>query len=177
MEDTSLQTNQVESKQETGKRNNSEQVFQEDRVVQDISLVKEFLSNIVSKINGRIQTRHINRETQLKPVRSVKIFDNSIHILGGFVKILALVGFVLVVIYTFFRLFEIFRESRQENEVLTTLTPSPVEYKSEYPSAYAEDLVILQLEEEIRVLEKQISGVDVREIELMPPILDFNIDF
>jgi len=45
------------------------------------------------------------------------------------------------------------------------------------PSAYATDPDILNLEQEISVLDKEINEVDLKESLLQPPSLDFDIDF
>jgi hypothetical protein len=45
------------------------------------------------------------------------------------------------------------------------------------PSIYADDPVILKLQEDISVLDRELSNTQIKETILEPPSLDFNVTF
>ena len=57
--------------------------------------------------------------------------------------------------------------------VFPTLPP----FQQYRPSVYADDPLILQLEKDINVLDRELSNVQIKEILLEPPKFDFNISF
>jgi hypothetical protein len=61
--------------------------------------------------------------------------------------------------------------------ISTTLTPSPQPYVPFKPSVYVDDPDVLQLEQDISVLERQLTQDTLRESKLIPPSLDFNVKF
>lgn len=56
-------------------------------------------------------------------------------------------------------------------------TPTPIEIEPSQPSIYALDEVILQLEEDINTLDRELSTTVLRETSLNPPKLDLNVRF
>jgi len=58
---------------------------------------------------------------------------------------------------------------------VSKVTPPPLEARN--PSKYAEDESVLELEQKIRDLDKQITDTNVRESTLNPPSLNFEVGF
>lgn len=56
-------------------------------------------------------------------------------------------------------------------------TPTPVGFQPYKPSVYAGDPEVLKLEEEINILDREVSSAQIKETTLNPPTLDFNINF
>ena len=104
-----------------------------------------------------------------------KLSSNRVFI--KVVRLFIILFFLLLLVYIGFRIFSLTQESVENGDRIVYETPTPVPYKPSRPSAYAEDELILILEEKIQVLEREISGISIRESVLTPPILDFDIDF
>lgn len=58
-----------------------------------------------------------------------------------------------------------------------TVTPTPIVYNPTKPSIYADDPVVLKLEQDIDLLVREISGTNIKETQLNPPVLDYSISF
>jgi hypothetical protein len=71
------------------------------------------------------------------------------------------------------------KTARQNGEVAIPGLPTPTTapYQPYNPSVYAEDELVLQLEEDIKVLDRELSIVQLKETILTPPVLDFNVNF
>jgi hypothetical protein len=61
--------------------------------------------------------------------------------------------------------------------IVTGPTPTSAEYVPSQPSLYSEDPEVLKLEQDISLLQREITGTSLRETTLNPPVLDFNISF
>jgi hypothetical protein len=62
-------------------------------------------------------------------------------------------------------------------ESTMTVTPTPIVYNPTKPSVYAQDPVVLKLEEDVDVLTREISRTNIKETQLNPPALDYAISF
>jgi cytoskeletal protein RodZ len=56
-------------------------------------------------------------------------------------------------------------------------TPTPTPEYVTNPSPYATDSAILEIEENIKSLEKHLQETDLKETGLTPPIIDLNVSF
>jgi hypothetical protein len=81
---------------------------------------------------------------------------------------------IFIAVYLFGRLKE---ESGGISNGGVATTPSPVPFDPYKPSVYAEDPEILKLEEDIRILEMELSGTEIKEDGINPPRLDWNVNF
>jgi len=55
--------------------------------------------------------------------------------------------------------------------------PSIPPFQRFQPSIYADDPVILKLQEDVNVLDRELSNTQIKETILEPPTLDFNVTF
>lgn len=57
--------------------------------------------------------------------------------------------------------------------------PSPTvgPFRPYKPSIYADDEKVKQMDEDAKVLNRELSTVQLKETILTPPVLDFNINF
>ncbi len=92
------------------------------------------------------------------------------------IKLFFVVFFVLILIYVGATLFNILRR-RGVTQVTDDPTPTPIPYEPTKPSVYADDAAVLKLEEDIDVLEKELARIGLRENDLIPPKLDFEVTF
>jgi hypothetical protein len=58
----------------------------------------------------------------------------------------------------------------------TEITPAPTA-TGFIPSKWAGDEEVLSMEADLNSLEKKLQGVDLKQLPLLPPVLDMNINF
>lgn len=147
---------------------------EEDSVTKDFRNVFGFFGKVFGKATQKIQPS-AQKAGKGSPQTAVQIASQ-----GFFVKVVRLfiiLVFLMIIVFIGVRIFTILQDDG-ENGVTTVYTsPTPVSYKPSKPSVYAEDEFILDLEERLRVLEREIAGISIRETTLTPPILDFDINF
>lgn len=146
----------------------------EDSVTKDIKNVFGFISKIFGQASQKVTP------TNLKVGKGVPQVPLNLSNNGLFVKVIRIfliIVFLMVIVFIGVRIFSLMQENGEEGGVRVYISPTPVPYKPSKPSVYAEDEFILNLEEKIRVLEREVAGISVRETTLTPPILDFNVDF
>ena len=131
-----------------------------DSVTQDIQNLKSFVGKNKEKFLSRIfPNQGIGRK-----------------FIGIFIKLTLVIIFILTVVFVATKLFKnVSQNGRIENGVAET--PTPLYYRPFKPSLWADDPEIKRLDEEINVLEREISGTNIKESSLNPPSLDFDIDF
>jgi hypothetical protein len=94
-------------------------------------------------------------------------------IIGGVILLI----FVLIGIFVVMPLISKIRTPKETPIVVTTPSPEPIELTPSQPSIYASDAEIIQLQEDINVLDREVVGTQLRETTLNAPVLDFNITF
>ena len=119
------------------------------------------------------------------PSKAASTFTGKV-IDKGFLKNILKVFFVILVLMTlafvglkFFRNIPpgVIPGTASPTPAEATPTPTPLVFTPFKPSVYAEDPVTLKLEKDIDVLVREISGTNIKETQLNPPILDFNVTF
>jgi len=149
----------------------------EDSVKEDFALLGKFLAKFKSKADKKV--------APLKEAGSQKL-DSLVGVSGdisdkpfykNLLKIFFSVFILLILIFVGATLFNTLKGERREAPVAGELTPTPIPFEPTAPSVYAKDEVILQMEEDISVLEKELARVTLRENNLNPPRLDFNVNF
>lgn len=94
-------------------------------------------------------------------------------------KILPALLFGLVIIVVVLGGLTFFRSMNKPEtpQIVTLPTPTLAPIIETEPSQYAEDEEVLKLQEDISVLEKEITSTSLRESTLNPPILNFDVSF
>lgn len=93
-------------------------------------------------------------------------------------KIIITAVFVLAAITSFSLSFYYFRRINQipglrQPPIMTTPTPALTPLPK---SPYATDAAILQIQDELKTLEKSLNTIKFRESQLLPPVLDFEVE-
>jgi len=156
----------------------------DDQIMSDLTKVKSVGKKVVGKVKETItpvvnQNKDIISKKQTLFIQSVttparNMFDNPL--IKKIVRISVIVILLLVFLYIISLLV---KTARQNGEVAVTGIPSPTvaQYLPYNPSVYAEDELVLQLEEDIKVLDRELSTVQLKETILTPPTLDFDVNF
>lgn len=147
---------------------------EEDSVIKDIRNVKSFIGKVFGNATVRMQpsTQKISKGSSQA---ASKIARHGLFIKT--VRLFVILFFLLTLVYIGVRVYTLLQQNGGNGSTTIYISPSPVPYKPSKPSVYAEDELILDLEETIKVLEREIAGINIRETTLTPPLLDFDIHF
>jgi hypothetical protein len=147
----------------------------EDSVAADLNKAKSVVNTIKSKL-VKTATPVINKAPLIKEqVATVKPSKKKLKIIIG-VILLALVLLMMAKVTTTLRNVQEETPPVQE-EVVVDSVPTIPPFLSSDPSIYANDPEILKLEEDINVLKNEMSTTPLRESSLLPPALEFRINF
>lgn len=121
----------------------------------------------------------------LQPLQPVagKLKDLWLKIPEKLRKILRLVGIVFAIILFLMIVLSIVFNIKKPQSVKDKLSPvaspqpTPESEVITNPSRYATDSGVLKIEEDLRNLEKELDNLQVNETNLLPPRLDFDINF
>jgi len=69
------------------------------------------------------------------------------------------------------------RISRFKPPVFPSPSPSPYEEEITNPSIYATDSAVLEIDEKLKEIERDIGQTDLKETGLNPPVLDMEVNF
>lgn len=148
----------------------------EDQVAEDIEEAKTLLQKVFANLKrasapiigkGKKSTGALLTSTQ-------GLVDKSF--LKKLIRVFFIIFFLLILVFIGSRLIQTLQqngvEEQGDGQAPTTAPFSPFR-----PSVYADDPDVLSLEQDINVLEREISRVILREDSLFPPSLDFKINF
>ena len=98
-------------------------------------------------------------------------------------KVLRIAGVVFAVLLFLMIILSIVLKSREKVPVevkptpIASFEPLPSGEIITNPSRYATDSGVIKIEEDLRNLEKELDNLQVNEVNLLPPRLDFDINF
>ena len=150
--------------------------LKDDQIASDLARAKEAGLKIVGKVkesvNPVISQNKQNIQTTLAPAKGI-LANFPIKKIARIVAVVILLLVLLYIVSLFVKTI------RQNGEVAVSGIPTPTvaPYIPYNPSVYAEDELVLQLEEDIKVLDRELATAQLKETILTPPVLDFNINF
>lgn len=149
---------------------------EEDQIADDIRKAKEVKEQIVQKVQEQLQPVISQAAPKItsaaQPVKS--LFG------GELIKKILRITTIVILIIIFLYIISLFvKNLKQNGEVALNGLPTPTlaPYLPYNPSVYAEDDLVLKLEEDIKVLDRELSTAQLKETILTPPVLDFDINF
>ncbi len=149
--------------------------MQEDSIVQDIESLKSFVKN-VGTVKKKVAS---GKGTGLSVAQAPGGMANK-PILKNIIRISLIVFFLFLLIFIGIKILKLTGgKNNGGTNIQPTIStiPSPAPYVPHNPSVYANDPEVLKLEEDILVLERELSNTNVREDRLFPPTLDYNVRF
>lgn len=138
-----------------------------NQITSDIKEARGFADKIIGRIS----------KTKLKglgsPSKSLlgENFTKKILRFGGMVLI------VFIVLLIVERVVNFVRRTGMEDGVFVAPSPTVGPFRPYNPSVYAEDERVLLMEEDLQVLDRELSTTILKETTLNPPVLDFDINF
>ena len=143
----------------------------EDSVLKDLSVLKNFLGGKLNKASAGAGAKSRELTDRVKSSNKAMKFVKTIGVIFALLIIALLAT-------SFIKKTGIgFGNNEEEKNQTEKPSPTPINYEPERPSVYAEDVEVLRIEEAIDSLEKEISRASLRESGLIPPVLDYNINF
>lgn len=147
---------------------------EEDSVLKDIDTAKKLANDLMQKVSAKLSPGLNKVKEKGGNIQPGSLVDKSF--IKKTVKLFVVGLLLIALIYTGVVVFRMLQQ--EASEVATDgLTPTPGDYRPYGPSVYADDPVILQLEEDVNVLAREIAGKNLRESSLNPPRLDWDINF
>lgn len=153
----------------------------EDPVARDIAAAKEASKKVFSAVEEKIKPI-VDKEKSDASGKFTNIIAMSKNMLtpATIKKIgigLAVLVLVILAVSILPGMITKVRNGQVSVDINTTSTPTPAEFRPTQPSMYANDKTILELEESLNILDKQINSTNIRETTLTPPELDFTVSF
>lgn len=149
---------------------------QEDSVVNDIKMFKEFAKKSFDKTRTLLTPfakKGAASATDASKVVTTSVDNKFIRLL---IRSFLIIFFTIVLIFIAIYLFKMI-----QNEDGTTHTggvsATPVPFAPYKPSVYAQDPEVLRLEDEVNILERELTRVTIKEDGINPPKLDYEISF
>lgn len=145
----------------------------EDSVAQDIQSFKSFVGKLSTQVSKSVGP------SVSKSKAGVSSFGQVIdkNFLKKLVRAFLIIFFLMLVTFIGIKLFRELGKNGGNGGIGDGASPTPVQYQPYKPSVYADDPETLKLEEDINVLERELSGTNLRETLLNPPSLDFEVSF
>ncbi len=160
----------------SGTPRKGENVSEDNQITADFKKAKDFKEQLVQKVQEQLQPVVSQATPKItsaaEPVKSM--FGGEL--IKKILRITAIIILLLILLY----IISLFvKNLRKNGEVALNGLPTPTlaPYLPYNPSVYAEDELVLELEEDIKVLDRELSTALLKETILTPPSLDFDINF
>lgn len=138
----------------------------------EVSKRDKFFSQASQKINELVS----KKTPEEKPVESEVTNEGAGKIPLNWKKLIPFSPLLIIIILALY--IQLFSKSKLDGaNVNTPPTPTYSPYQKFKPSVYADDPVVIGLEETINVLDREMSTTPLTESTLTPPVLDFSIGF
>lgn len=100
-------------------------------------------------------------------------------------KILKIAGITIgLLLFSLIIFSTVVRISKKRTPVVVKVVPSEIPQATSFPeekifnpSRYATDSAVLKIEEDLKSVEKELNDLEINEVDLLPPKLDFDINF
>lgn len=151
---------------------------QEDSVAEDMKKAKAFINQAMAKFNKSAgPTFEKGKQLEGKGVEyAKKVVD--VNFSRKIARIFTVLFFGLVLLFVASRFFKLVGNGREVPAVATpTIAPTVPPFQRTEPSIYAQDKLILKIEEDAKVLVNEIIGKTLNEDSLALPSVDANIEF
>lgn len=154
----------------------------DDSVSQDLAAFKKLVGQVSQKVSANVAPA-IEKRAAATGVAVTKLSNSGNKgLIKKILKIFFIILILLLLVFAAIKLFSGKGGGGLGSKATPTLgpatsTPTPIVYEPPAKSVYADDPVILKLEQDINVLTREIAGTNIKETQLNPPSLDFNVSF
>lgn len=148
----------------------------DDQVSQDISKAKVATDKFVGKVKEKVTPAVAKRIPKLSDVAGAGEGLISGDLIKKLTRTAVIAGALILLLY----IASLFFKTPGEDGAVPGVeipTPTVAPYLPYNPSIYAEEELVLKLEEDIKVLDRELSTAQLKESILTLPVLDFEIEF
>lgn len=138
----------------------------ENQISEDLKMVKGFKDKVFGKVKPP--------EGSGIPKDLGKLSDPNL--LKKVLRVAVIVILLIALLFIVSRAIKMIGNNGSDLSVIVP-TPTVAQYRPTNPSIYADDPEVLKIEEDIKILDRELSTAVLPEPLLVLPILDFDIDF
>jgi hypothetical protein len=143
-----------------------------DEAQDELSKRDKFFNRVSQKIKDLVS----KKTAKEKSVEDIKKSTGIGKIPLNLKKFIPLSPLLIIILFAAY--IQFFSKGKPGTTNVNTFpTPTYSPYQKFKPSVYADDPVVIGLEETINVLDREMSTTPLTESTLTPPVLDFNIGF
>lgn len=149
---------------------------QTDQVKEDLSKLSSFINALLGRVKEDVSSKVSVKKPDIKKISSPlkNIFDP--YFIKKIVRIIVIAAILIALFYIGSIVIRtVLKDGQLGGGAIPT--PSVAPYQPYKPSIYADDERLLQMEEEEKILDREMSAATLKETILTPPGLDFDIDF
>ena len=94
-------------------------------------------------------------------------------------KIIRIAGIIVSIFIFALIISKIYKKIAEDGKAPFAPTPTPTiaPFQPYRPSVYSEDPEVLEIEESVKILDRELSTVILEEAILHPPVVNYNINF
>jgi hypothetical protein len=153
------------------------QGVQEDSVANDMRMLKEFAKKSVEKAKTVVAPYAKKGMVSVSDTSKVVSTSADHKFIKTLIRTFLILFFTVVLIFIAIYLYRMLQKENVAVQPGSSVSVTPVPFSPFKPSVYALDPEVLQLEEEINILERELARVNIKEEGVNPPKLDFSINF
>ena len=143
-----------------------------DETEAELSKRDKFFNQVSQKIRELVS----KKTAKVKTVEDIKKNVTVGKIPLNWRKLIPFSPLLIIIIFALY--VQLFSKGKPDSTNVNTFpTPTYSPYQKFKPSVYADDPVVIGLEETINVLDREMSTTPLTESTLTPPVLDFVIGF
>jgi len=153
------------------------QDVQEDSIASDIKMFKDFTKKSIDATKTMLSP--FAKKGATTATGAAKTVSSSVD--NKFIKMVVrsfiIIFFAVILLFIASYLFKRLKEEQEITHNGSVSVVTPVPFEPYVPSVYAQDPEILQLEEDLDILGKELNSVNIKEDGINPPKLDYDINF
>lgn len=153
-----------------------EDQIQDDQIGTDIQKVKEVKDQLWGRVSSSVNPVISKQGKKIEGITaSVQGLANE-DLLKKLLRVVIIALLFIALLYIGSLIFKTATQNGENGQVVIP-APSVAPFNPFNPSIYAEDEGVLQFEEDLKILDRELSTSQLKEIILTPPFLNFDIDF
>lgn len=152
----------------------------DDSVIQDVAAIKKVFSKVSSTVASRVAPLVKEGITETSKAASTITKKTGPKFITKILRIFFVLLLLIILGFVAVKLFNTKKGVQEESKnggSIAEVSPTPVIYNPPKASIYATEESILKLEEDINVITREFGNAVLKENELTPPTLDFNVVF
>lgn len=148
----------------------------DDAMASDIKKAKKATGKILNMVQASVSPVFSRQGSKIENIKSYFIDFADQDFGKKLLRFAGAAGFLVILLFIGSLVLKTVRETK-EQDLVGVPGPTVGPFRPYKPSVYADDEGVLQMEEDAKVLNREVSTAQLKETILTPPVLDFNINF